>query len=164
MKRTLLLVTLILLANSVLASWDALKTDQFTVFYEPVYKDKAMRILSAMEYYKYIPEGIVGNKCENLPIVLDDYGQYVNGFANPVYYNMHLINYETEDADWMSFVAVHEYTHMVHMTKTGGFPGVLSFIFGNAASPMLFAPSWTWEAITVYDESKISKCQSTWAV
>ncbi|HRU39976.1 MAG TPA: hypothetical protein P5511_08870, partial [Candidatus Goldiibacteriota bacterium] len=41
-------------------AWDALKTDQFTVFYEPLYRDKAVRILSALEYYKHIPERIVG--------------------------------------------------------------------------------------------------------
>lgn len=157
MKKILIVLGFICFATSLSASWDALKTGQFTVFYEPAYKARAIRILSALEYYKSIPEGIIGNKCDNLPVVLDDYGQYVNGFANPVYYNMHLINYETEDADWLSFVAVHEYTHMAQMTMTGGLPGVLSFLFGNLASTMLFAPQWTWEAITVYNESKMSK-------
>jgi len=137
-------------------AWDALKTDQFTVFYEPLYRDKAVRILSALEYYKHIPERIVGNRCGSLPIVLDDYGQYMNGFANPVYYNIHLINYETADADWLSYVAVHEYTHMAHMTMAGGLPGVFTFLFGNLAGPMLFAPQWTFEAITVYNESGLS--------
>ncbi len=158
MRKILIIMSLALLMYPAAApAWDALKTDQFTVFYEPAYKARALRLLSDIEYYKNIPEGIVGNKCGGLPIVLDDYGQISNGYANPVFYNMHIINYETGDADWLSFVSLHEYTHMIHMTRAGGLPSALTFLLGDVASPMLFSPSWTFEAITVYNESKMSK-------
>lgn len=157
MKRILIIIALLMILNPVKASWDALKTDQFTIFYEPAYKARALRALSDLEYYKNIPEGIVGNKCDNMVIVFDDNGQYTNAFANPVYYNMHIMNYETSDSGWLSLAAIHEYTHMIHMTKAGGIPGVISAVIGNLGSTMLFAPNWTFEAITVYNESKLSK-------
>jgi hypothetical protein len=157
MRRILLILSLALLVYPTAGAWDALKSDQFTVFYEPAYKARALRLLSDIEFYKNIPENIVGNKCYNVPFVLDDYGQYVNGLTNPIYYNIHIMNYETEDADWLSFVSLHEYTHMVHLTKAGGLPAALTFLFGNILAPDIYAPEWSFEAIAVYNESKMSK-------
>ena len=159
MKKLSLLLLALLFSQSLSAylDWQAVKGGDFVVFYPPGYEQRAVRLLSDIEYYKFIPEGIVGNTGHGLPFVLEDWGQYVNGMTDPVTYRITIINTPTEDVDWFSLVAVHEYTHLVQMTRSSGIPALAQFIFGNAACPQLEAPYWTFEAITVYNESKISK-------
>ncbi|MCX8094372.1 MAG: hypothetical protein N3E50_09450 [Candidatus Goldbacteria bacterium] len=136
--------------------WLTIKNEKFILFYKQEYEKRAIQILSALNYYSHIAEEIVENKASSLPIVLDDYGKYVNGFADPVYYNIHLLNYDSGDADWLSLVSIHEYTHILHLTRAEGFPKVLTILCGNIFSPQIFSPLWIYEAITVYNESKIS--------
>ena len=136
--------------------WQAIKNEKFTLFYKQEYEKRAVQILSALDFYSRIAEEITGNTVSSLSIVLDDYGNYVNGYANPVFYNMHLMNYDSGDADWLSLVALHEYTHILHLTRAEGLPRVFTALFGDILSPQIFSPLWIYEAITVYNESKIS--------
>lgn len=136
--------------------WRAIKNDKFTLFYKQEYEKRAIQILSALNFYGSIAEEIVGNSASSLPIVLDDYGIWVNGYANPVFYNIHIMNYDSGDADWLSLVALHEYTHILHLTRAEGLPRFFTALFGDILSPQIFSPLWIYEAITVYNESRIS--------
>ncbi len=136
--------------------WKAIKDEKFTLFYKSEYEKRAIQLLSALDYYSYVAEKITDNTASKLSIVLDDYGTYVNGFANPVYYNVHIINYDSGDADWLALAGIHEYTHILHLTRAEGLPRVFTTLFGDIFSPQIFSPLWIYEAITVYNESKIS--------
>ncbi len=135
--------------------WHAIKTEKFILFYKQEYEKRAIQILSALNSYSHIAEENTGNSASSLSIVLDDYGTYVNGYSNPVFYNIHLMNYDSGDADWLSLVAIHEYTHILHLTRAEGLPRVFTTIVGDILSPQIFSPLWIYEAITVYNESKI---------
>lgn len=155
-----LLLFFVLMSANLYAFFDsrAIKTESFTLFYPPGYEGEAIELLSAMEYYKYSPEKIIGNKFLNLPVVLGDCGQYSNGSADPVNRRINVIDYETGEADWFALVAVHEYSHMLQMTKAGGVPGLLTSVFSPVISPnMIFSTPWVWEGTTTYNESQISK-------
>lgn len=132
------------------------KTEQFTLLFPPGYEERAVLLLSEIETFKTVPERIVGNKLYNVPIVLEDAGQYTQGYADPVYYKMAVFNYENTDARWLRMGAVHEYTHMLSMLKKSGAPSVLTAVFGDILSPGIFAPDWMLEGITTYDESQLS--------
>ncbi len=137
--------------------WESFKTADFTIFYDKPYEARALRMLSDLEYYKHIPQEVVGNTIGNVPIMLEDWGQYNNGLTDPVFFKINVINYDSSDADWLALVSIHEYTHMLHLTETGGIPSAFVLLFGNALSSQLTAPDWTMEAIAVYNESKLSK-------
>jgi hypothetical protein len=133
------------------------KTGQFTLFFPSGYEERAELLLSELETYKDIPEGIIGNKLADMPLLLEDAGQYSQGIADPVYRRISLFNYDDNEERWFRSVGVHEYTHMLQMLKKSGAPSVLAGIFGDIVSPGIFAPDWMLEGIAVYDESQISR-------
>lgn len=157
-KISIILILFILTVCRLSASFDlqVYKTDQFTLLFPPGYEDRAALMLSELEAYKTIPEKIVGNKIMNLPIILEDAGQYSQGYANPVYFKMALFNYDDTEASWFRVGMVHEYTHMLQMLKKSGAPTFLSDIFGDILSPNVFAPNWMFEGITTYNESQLA--------
>jgi|DewCreStandDraft_4_1066084.scaffolds.fasta_scaffold02222_4 hypothetical protein len=136
--------------------WRTIKNEKFTLFYKQEYEQRAIKLLSDLTYLSYIAEDVVGNSASSLSVVLDDYGTYINGYANPVFYNIHIMNYDSGDADWLSLAGLHEYTHILHLTRAEGLPRIFTFLFGDIFSPQIFSPMWIYEAITVYNESKIS--------
>ncbi|HDT15078.1 MAG TPA: hypothetical protein ENN55_02600, partial [Firmicutes bacterium] len=136
--------------------WHTVKTDKFTVYYEKDYENRAIELLSRLEFYSEIPERICGNTAENVPVVLESAGQYVNGFANPLSGKIAVLDYEPRAMDWLSYVGVHEYTHILQMSKASGVPEFLK-IFTPLASPNFSAvPYWIVEGFAVYAESQMS--------
>lgn len=85
-----------------------------------------------------------------------------NGFADPVNYRMSLFNNspqiisELSGESWLSMVAVHEYVHMLSLSKTGGDVQVLQNLFGNLFLPNALLNGWLSEGIAVYHESMLS--------
>src|SRR5690554_1927293 len=105
--------------------WKTLKTECFTVFYQPGFEEQATEVLQVLEYYRPKVEELTGNRRIHLPIVINDLGILTNGLANPVYNYIHLFCYPPASGqigtveDWNAMVAVHEYTHILQMTKIG---------------------------------------------
>jgi len=58
--------------------------------------------------------------------------------------------------DWLRLVMVHEYAHIVHLDRSGGWARVLRGVFGRSplTMPNLFAPQWQIEGIATYEESE----------
>ncbi len=159
LKKILLILLLIISTTpGLFAAFDleAYKTDQFTVFFPPGYEARAQLLLDELEAYKYIPEKTIGNKLYSLPIILEDAGQYSQGIANPIYYEISLFNYDDYEERWMRSGIIHEYTHMLQMLKSSGGPAVIKDIFGDIMSPGNFLPVWMLEGITTYNESQLS--------
>jgi hypothetical protein len=159
LKKFILACVLLLTAMPLCAyfDWESFKTADFTIFFQKGYEGRALRMLTDLEYYKHIPQEVVGNVIGSVPIMLEDWGQYDNGLTDPVFYKINVMNYESNDADWLGLVSIHEYTHMVHLTQTGGIPSAFVFLFGNEFSSQILTPDWAIEGIAVYNESKLSK-------
>ena len=144
-------------------NWKTLKTDDFTVIYKDDYRWEALHTLQNLEYYKDSVQRIVGDMQRTLPVVIEDVGALSNGFANPIFNNVHIFThppgftYRMEGMEsWYRTVAVHEYAHMLHLSKTRGLSRVLSNVFGSVFAPNLISPGWMIEGITVYCESQQS--------
>ncbi len=61
-------------------------------------------------------------------------------------------------ADWLRLVFAHEYTHVVHLDRSGGWIGGLRRVFGRlpVLFPNLFLPQWQIEGLATYEESALT--------
>jgi hypothetical protein len=141
--------------------WKTLKTDDFTIIYRDGYYQEALHTLQNLHYYKDEVEDLVGDSRGNLPVVIEDVGATSNGFANPVFNNIHIFTYPPGFAyrlegieNWHRTVAVHEYAHILHLRRAEGFPALLTNIFGSLFGPNIYSPGWITEGITVLAESR----------
>ncbi|MEI7640759.1 MAG: hypothetical protein WCJ46_04530 [bacterium] len=162
MKKTLLFFLLCLGSAGTLLGWgywEAYKSDRFTVFYGPGYEKQALRLLNTMEYYAPTCENLIGNKVENLSVVLEDLGQVSNGYAEPVANTLHINSYFDgllPAENWERLVGTHEYTHILQTTKTSYLPEILSKGISTIFYPNMLLPLWIIEGTAVYTESQFS--------
>jgi hypothetical protein len=137
--------------------WNALKTENYTVFFKSGYENQALESVNALEYYKPEVVELTGANIKHLPFVLEDLGSMSNGLANPVYHHIRLFTYpfsgQATSENWLSYVAKHELIHMHHFNNIGGVPKALSTVMGRIMMPNIFSPGWIYEGITVYGES-----------
>ena len=106
------------------------------------------------------PSGIVH-------VILVDQTDVSNGWATVIPYNLIEIAAVPPQAssmigntdDWLRLVFAHEYTHVVHLEKSGGWLGKLRHVFGRLpfAYPNLFLPGWQIEGIATFEESAITR-------
>lgn len=157
------MIPVLILSLSGWFNWQALKTDDFTVIYKKDYYWEALHALHNLEYYKHDIQNVIGGKQRNLPVVIEDVGAMSNGFANPIFHNVHIFTrapgfaYRIEGIEsWYRVVTVHEYAHIVHMSRSRGAARILSDVFGSIFAPNIYSPGWIIEGITVYSESKNS--------
>lgn len=166
MKRciTPLLIIICLLPSLVWAwsNWNTLSTPYFKVFYQPGMEADAYNVLQTLEHYRPYVEQLTGNSVYNTTMKIEDIGNLVNGYANPVGNVIGLYRYPpTSDElaycnDWWQMVATHEYIHQLQLTNDNGVPRMLRQLLGNLLYVQLHQPMWMTEGITVYGESNLS--------
>lgn len=153
---------LIILLMFGLGDWKTLKTDNFKVIYKPGYEWEANEAMKNLEYYREKINTLTGNSPKYFPIVIEDIGTIPNGMADPVFHSIHIYTYPPGGNDiggtqnWYRQVALHEYTHICHLTKTTGLARITTSLFGTIFQPNMYAPGWIIEGITVYSESQLS--------
>ncbi|MGB4309274.1 MAG: hypothetical protein WBI94_03210, partial [Candidatus Cloacimonadaceae bacterium] len=145
------------------ANYESISNPYFKIFYRKGWETAALNLLQTMEYHRPYVEKLTGNKLGQIPFVIEDMGNIVNGYTNPVGNKIAVFAYPPSAGelsvgeDWWQLVGVHEYIHMAQITKASGEPAILRSIFGNMLYPNLYQPNWMSEAITVYGESGMNK-------
>ncbi len=143
-------------------NWNTLSNHSFKIFYQRGMESEAMAAMQTLEHYRPYLESLTGNTHPQTAIKIEDIGNLVNGYANPIGNQIALFRYPpTSDElsvcdDWTQMVAPHEYIHMLQMTNDSGVPQLLRQIFGNLLYVQLHQPMWMTEGITVYGESQLS--------
>ncbi|MEK7767164.1 MAG: hypothetical protein AAB368_13090, partial [bacterium] len=146
------------------SDWRTLKTESFTVFHRPGQEEQARALLRTLEFHRPGVERLTGNRMRSIPFVIQDAGAISNGETDPVNRTIHVYAYPPSAAaepelayteNWWSDVGVHEYTHMLHLSKAGGLPAVIQALVGNVTPNAAAAPAWMAEGIAVYQESAI---------
>ena len=100
-------------------NWRNISTEKFTVYYQPGCEDDAWQALAVLEYYRPFTENLVGNSYPKAAVKLEDMGNLINGWANPVGSTIALFLYPpTSDElgfgeEWFQLVAPHEYIHQL---------------------------------------------------
>jgi hypothetical protein len=160
-------VLLCFLPTGIFASfleWQTLESENFLVYYYPSKKYQALHLIEQLENNRDYVVNFSGNNISKTTIILEDYGIYPNGLADPVKSKSILFSakastseYIKQYQDWHRFIGVHEIFHLAQFSKTNSSIGLCNKIFGNIFSPSLFTPMWLYEGFAVYAESNISK-------
>ncbi len=138
------------------ASWKTMSNDYFMVYYRSGMEDEALHALKVMEQYRPRLERLTGNTSHLVAIKLEDMGNLVNGYANPIGNQIGLFMYPptkgslAQGEDWFQTVATHEYIHQLQITHEGGLPREFRKYLGNILYVQLHQPMWMTEGITVY--------------
>lgn len=171
-KKILLLIIFILSGVSAFGfQWEALKSENFNIFFTKGNEETAKQSLAILENYRESLVKLTGNKAkmDKVNVVIEEIGMDANGFSNPDANTIHIFTYKPTgfgDENWLETVLVHEYIHHLQMTNIGGIPKLVYNIFGNympvleiiPTRPNIVVPLWMKEGITVYGESnKISE-------
>ena len=145
--------------------WKKYESDNFLVFYPKNYDFQAKETIYYLEKEREKIAKLTGNNMsEKIVVVVEDRGQFSNGYADninnkigiftyPPGSNSNLSTYE----NWYRFLTTHELTHLGHLTNTSGISSILQYLHGNILSPNLHSPLWLIEGTAVYSESKLSR-------
>jgi hypothetical protein len=148
--------------------WQTLTTAHFSVHYHDGEEARAREVAAIAEQvhaklaplFKWTP-------ADRTEIVLTDEYDISNGYTTFFPSNhVELLLAPPDDLDtledhagWLETVITHEYTHVLHLDKVRGAPGVLRNIFGRF--PYLFPnalePTWLIEGIAVYYETDLAR-------
>ncbi|MCB5229140.1 MAG: hypothetical protein LHW44_03590 [Candidatus Cloacimonetes bacterium] len=159
----LIILFLIPTHGMALAMYESISTPSFKIYYRAGWETEALNLLQAMEYCRPYVEDLTGNKVPQVPIVIEDMGNMVNGYTNVPSHKIAVFAYPpsgdilANGEDWWLTVGMHEYIHLAQITKIDDEPALLRLLFGNLLYPNLYQPNWMSEAITVYGESALSK-------
>lgn len=144
-------------------NWKTIETDKFQVIYKPGHESSAKECLKILEFYRPQVVNLTENNVGKTPIVIEDIGIMSSGYANPIFKNIHLSTYPPSIASqldfcqsWLRTVSLHEYSHIAHLTSTGGFPKFLTTLLGTPFQPNIYSPVWLAEGIATYSESQVS--------
>jgi hypothetical protein len=145
----------------------AIQTPHFTIYFHQGEEKLAQRLAVIVEEVRtslaarFPPAGR-----SRTHVILVDQTDLANGWATPLPYNTIEITAVAPPArdvigntdDWLRLVFSHEYTHVLHLERSGGWIGGLRRVFGRAPPlmPNLFLPAWQIEGLATFEESAIT--------
>ena len=140
-----------------------ISTARFDIHYHQGEEALAQRLARIAEDVATKLAGSLGGASGRVQVILVDQNDLPNGWATPVPYNTIEITAAAPTADsiigntddWLRLVFTHEYVHIVHLSRAGGWIGGLQKVFGRlpVLYPNLFQPIWQIEGIATWQES-----------
>ena len=174
-RRVVALVCLVLLSAPAAAAtrydprlrFRTISTPRFDIHFHQREETLARRLASFVEEAAADVDRAVGAAAGRVQIILVDQHDLANGWATPVPYNTIEISAAAptvesgigNTADWLRLVFVHEYTHIAHLSRAGGWIGGLRRGFGRLPLlfPNLYQPLWGIEGIATWQESRTTR-------
>lgn len=140
-----------------------LTTGRFDIHFHQGEEELAQRLARIIEEVAPDLERRFGAPSARIRTILVDQTDVSNGWATIVPYNLIEIaavpppgrSLIGNTDDWLRLVFTHEYTHVLHLEKSGGWFGSLRKVFGRVPAfyPNLFVPDWQIEGLATYQES-----------
>ena len=170
----LLLGILLLLPSSSAASdrydpklrFRTISTERFDIHYHQGEEDEARRLAAIAEEVAARLDKSLGPASGRVQVILVNQSDVSNGWATPLPYNTIEIAAAAPGGasligntnDWLRLVFVHEYTHVVHLSRGQGWIGGLRRVFGRMPLlyPNLYLPLWQIEGLATYEESALT--------
>jgi hypothetical protein len=142
-------------------------TARFDIHYHQGGEATARRLAAMIEAAAAEVDAAVGAATGRVQVILVDQHDLSNGWATPLPYNTIEISTAVPSAgnslghtdDWLRLVFVHEYTHVAHLSRAGGWIGGLRRGFGRlpVLFPNLYQPAWGIEGMATWQESAATR-------
>ena len=136
---------------------------RFDIHFHQGEEAEARRLAGFIEEAAAGVDASIGPPDGRVQVILVDQDDLSNGWATPLPYNTIEINAAAPSAssiigntdDWLRLVFVHEYAHIAHLSRAGGWAAGLRKVFGRMPLlfPNLFQPVWGIEGIATWQES-----------
>src|SRR5688572_15027900 len=143
-----------------------ISTARFDIHYHQGEEAPAQRLARIAEDVATVLARTLGSASGRVQVILVDQNDLSNGWATPLPYNTIEISAAAPSADsgignvddWLRLVFTHEYVHIVHLGRVGGWIGGLRKVFGRLPPlyPNAFVPLWQIEGIATWQESAYS--------
>ncbi len=143
-----------------------ISTDRFTLYFHQGEEALASRLAVLVEEVAADVDRRLGPPRGRVHVVLVDQTDQSNGWATVLPYNLielAAVPPVSQSAigntdDWLRMVFAHEYTHVVHLERGGGWIGGLRRVFGRMPLlyPNAFLPDWQVEGLATYVESAVT--------
>ncbi|MCX7678341.1 MAG: hypothetical protein N2316_03900 [Spirochaetes bacterium] len=142
--------------------WRTITTPNFRIHYHDGIAESAQKLAAISEKIHQTLSARVGwDPFFRTDIVLVDNMDMANGFATPFPYNRIQIFISRPMLDsvinnfdeWLKFVFIHEYTHILNLDTIAGVPSISRYTLGRCCFPNIFLPLWQIEGSAVYQES-----------
>jgi hypothetical protein len=143
-----------------------ISTPRFDIHYHHGEEALAQRLARIAEEVAATLDRSLGQARGRVQVILVDQDDLPNGWATPLPYNTIEITAAApaadsligNTADWLRLVFTHEYTHIVHLSRSGGWIGGLRRVFGRlpVLFPNLFQPIWQIEGVATWQESYLT--------
>ena len=139
--------------------WRQIKTENFNILYPEDFEKEAQRTANILETIHEPGSQSLGKKPRRFSVLLQSKSAFSNGFVTIAprrseFFTTAPQNYNfIGNADWLQFLATHEFRHMVQFNKAyTGIGKPLYWLFGEyglGISAALGAPNWFWEGDAV---------------
>jgi hypothetical protein len=144
-----------------------LATEHFVIYFHRGEERIATRLAAiAEETYRTLQAPLGAPLQKRTHVVLVDQGDLANGWAYPLPYNTIMVTaswppgseFIGHTDDWLRLVFTHEFVHIVHLDRSGGWAKVVRRLFGRTplAFPNLLLPLWQIEGLATYEESVVT--------
>ena len=146
--------------------FQTISTTRFDIHYHQGEEPQARRLARLAETVAAELDATLGRPSGRVQVILVDQSDLSNGWATPLPFNTIEIAVASPAGssligntdDWLRLVFVHEYTHVVHLSRGRGWIGGLRRVFGRMPLlyPNLYLPLWQIEGIAVHEESALT--------
>jgi hypothetical protein len=167
-------VVCVLAASAVMAAtrydprlrFRTISTPRFDIHFHQGQEASARRLASFVEDVAARIDATIGPPGGRVQVILVDQHDLSNGWATPLPYNTIELSAAPPAAgnsvgntdDWLRLVFAHEYTHISHLSRAGGWIGGLRRGFGRLPLlfPNLYQPVWGIEGMATWQESAVT--------
>jgi len=144
-----------------------IRTAHFVIYFHADEERLADRLASIVEGVRERVAASLDSPAPRLThVILADQSEVANGWASPLPRNTIFLNAAApsgadligRDDDWLRIVFTHEYTHVVHLDRSGAWAWAVRGIFGRVplAFPNLWLPKWQIEGLATWEESALT--------
>lgn len=147
-------------------SWRQINTEHFKIIFPIGLEAQGRQMANTLEYIHQPLASSLGSQPRKIPIVLQNQGVISNGFVTLAprrseFYTIPTQNYNLLGTNnWLNFLAMHEYRHIVQYEKAYRSWAKLGYyLFGQNGLTLLShvaMPSWFWEGDAVAIETAYS--------
>jgi hypothetical protein len=139
---------------------------RFDIHYQEGAEPLARRLAAMIEGVAAEIDARFGAPHGRVGVILVDQTDVPNGWATVLPYNLIELATASPEGrseigntdDWLRLVFAHEYVHIVHLEKSGGWLGSFRHVFGRLPIfyPNLTLPTWQIEGVATHQESAIT--------